>query len=216
MSIAEPLTIADLLDQLGGIEPTRVRLRPTPGTATEQDVVAIRISERRLFELCDGILVEKIMGYPESIIALVLGRILGNFVDQQDLGVIAGEAGMLRLAPGLVRIPDLSFISWQRLPGEQAPVEPIPNVSPDLAVEVLSEGNTQGEMQRKLTEYFAAGVRLVWLVDPRTRTVAVHSSPDSSELLRESDTLRGEPVLPGFQLPLTDLFAKLDRQSARR
>jgi Uma2 family endonuclease len=101
----------------------------------------------------------------------------------------------------------VSFISWDRLPNRRVPRQPIPDLAPDLAVEVLSKGNTRGEMTRKLQEYFAHGVRLVWYVDPRTRTARVHSSPDESTLIQETDALEGETVLPGFSLPLDELFA---------
>src|SRR4029077_4728913 len=86
-----------------------------PGTATERDVIRIRDRERRLFELIDGVLVEKVMGYWESVLAIELARLLGNFVRRRQVGALAGEAAILRLAPGLVRIPDLSFISRARL-----------------------------------------------------------------------------------------------------
>jgi hypothetical protein len=71
-SVAQELTLADVLQQLGGISPRRVRFRPAPGTATEDDVVKIRDRERRLFELVDGVLVEKVMGYWESVLAIEL------------------------------------------------------------------------------------------------------------------------------------------------
>jgi Uma2 family endonuclease len=77
---------------------------------------------------------------------------------------------------------------------------------------VLSQGNTDEEMKRKRDEYFAAGVRLVWLVDPEARTVTVYIAPDQSKLLMQEQTLDGGDVLPGFALALKDLFAELDRQ----
>ena len=111
IAVTQELTLADVLQQLGGISPRRIRFRPAPGTATEEDVIKIRDRERRLFELVDGVLVEKVMGFWESVLAIELARLLGNFVKRRKLGTLAGEAGMLRLSPGLVRIPDLSFIS---------------------------------------------------------------------------------------------------------
>ena len=114
-AVAQELTLADVLQQLGGISPRRIRFRPAPGTATKEDVIKIRDRERRLFKLIDGVLVEKVMGYWESVLAIELARLLGNFVKRRKLGTLAGEAGMLRLSPGLVRIPDLSFISRARL-----------------------------------------------------------------------------------------------------
>jgi Uma2 family endonuclease len=113
----------------------------------------------------------------------------------------------LRLGPGLVRLPDVSFISWDRLPRRAVPREEIWPIAPDLAVEVISRGNTREEMQRKLSDYFAAGVRLVWYVYPATREVYVYTSPDQCVRLAVQDTLDGGEVLPSFQLPLATLFA---------
>jgi hypothetical protein len=73
-AVAQELTLANVLQQLGGISPRRVRFRPAPGTATEEDVVKIRDRERRLFELVDGVLVEKVMGYWESMLAIAERR----------------------------------------------------------------------------------------------------------------------------------------------
>jgi Uma2 family endonuclease len=161
--------------------------------------------------LIDGVLVEKIMGLRESILAAELIRLLGNFVRAHRLGVVAGEAGMMRLAEGLVRIPDVSFISAARLPGGKIPREPVPRLAPDLAVEVLSEGNTSQEMARKRQEYFEAGVQLVWEIDPRQRTVTVYASPEEFSTFGETNLLDGGDVLPGFTLSLAELFAELDR-----
>jgi Uma2 family endonuclease len=206
-------TLADLLEQLGGIAPDRVRFRPAPGTATEEDVLAIRHSpERRLCELVDGVLVEKAMGFRESYLAGILITILWAFVRPRNLGIVTGADGMMRLFPGLVRIPDVAFLSWNRLPNRRVPTEPLPDLAPDLAVEVLSLGNTPGEMARKRQDYFAAGVHLVWQVDPSTRTVEVFTAPDQSTILHETHRLDGGTVLPGFTLPLQELFAALDLQ----
>jgi len=206
------LVFADLLRQLGDIPPERIRLHPAPGTATEKDVIEIDAHEDGLCELVDGVLVEKAMGFYESHVAAVLAHFLLTFLEKHDLGVVAGASGMLRLAPGLVRSPNVSFVAWDRLPGGKIPKEPIPDLAPDLAIEVLCKGNTAGEMKRKVGEYFRAGTRLVWLVDHRARTVRVYTSPTKSRLLREDQTLDGGPVLPGFSLPLAQLFASASRQ----
>ncbi len=204
-------TLADLLEQLGSIDPARVRFHPAPGTATEQDVLDIHAHEDRLCELVAHTLVEKVMGFRESWLASMLIYALLSFVKPRDLGIVTGEAGLIRLAPSLVRIPDVAFISWDRLPGRRIPTEPIPEIAPNLAVEVLSEGNTAREMARKRREYFASGVQLVWLVNGRTRTVDVYTSLDHVTGLNETDTLDGGNVLPGFTLPLHDLFQELDQ-----
>ncbi len=211
-TVTEELTLADVLRQLGGVSPSRIRFRPAPGTATENDVVEIRDRERRLFELVDGVLVEKVMGYWESVLAIELAGFLRDFVKRRRLGTLAGEAGMLRLSPGLVRIPDLSFISRARLAEYRRARPTILPLAPDLAIEVVSEGNTSREITRKIREYFNSGCRLVWVVNPRTRTVAVYTSPAKPIVLKETQTLTGGDVLPGFRLPLKKLFTLLDEE----
>jgi Uma2 family endonuclease len=139
-------------------------------------------------------------------LATLIGRFLSEFAQHHDLGIVVGANGMMRLAPGLVRIPDVAFVSWNRLPNREVPREPIPDLAPDLAVEVLSKGNTPTEMDRKLHDYFQADVRLVWYVDPPNRSVRVFRSVDESWIVAEDETLDGGDVLPGFQLKLSDLF----------
>jgi Uma2 family endonuclease len=109
----------------------------------------------------------------------------------------------------LVRIPDVSFTNWDRVPGRRVPSAPVPDLAPDLAVEVLSEGNTCEEMARKLKEYFLSEVRLVWYIDPRNRTVRVYTSADEVTQLGTSDALDGGEVLPGFTVPVSNLFEQL-------
>jgi Uma2 family endonuclease len=199
-------TLADLLKRLGGIPLERIWFRPAPGTATEKDVIEAENRENRLCELVDGTLVEKAVGFDESRVAFQLGLLIGWHVDQNDQGVCVGADGMMRIAPGLVRIPDLSFIAWDRLPGREVPTEPIPDLAPDLAVEVLSEGNTKAEMDRRVREYFEAGVRLVWLIDAKKRTARVFSAVDRSALVRADQDLDGGDLLAGFVLPLSELL----------
>jgi len=202
-------TLADLLESLGDIPPRRIRMQPLPGTATEADVLAAHAVDKRLCELVDGVLVEKTMGYEESRLASAIIHALIEFLNHQDLGTVAGEAGMMRLMEGLVRIPDVSFVRWERLPGKSGPIPPI---SPDLAVEVLSESNTSKEMERKLREYFETGTQLVWFFDLKSRTVTVYTSPEQSTVLDESETLDGGDVLPGLVLPVRALFERASRR----
>jgi Uma2 family endonuclease len=197
----------DLLARFGDYPPERVRLRPAPGTATKQDVIDIEAAENRLCELIDGVLVEKAVGFREAFIASLLGRRLGNFAEQHDLGVVLGSDGTVELFPGQVRIPDVAFYPWDKLPNRQLPDDPIPGLHPDLAVEVISRTNTKGEMFQKLKDYFFAGVRLVWFIDHRDRTVEVYTAPDQLATLTDADPLTGGAVLPGFAVPVADLFA---------
>jgi len=208
------MNLADLLERLGHVPPERIRLHPPLGTATEADVLAaLEAPRKRICELIDGVLVEKAMGYTESVLASYLIQLLNAFVRPENLGLVTAPDGTVRLWAGRVRIPDVAFFSWDRLPGRQRPREPIPTLAPDLAVEILSRSNTPAEMRRKREDYFTVGVLLVWEVDPDTRTVHVYLTPEpDAAVLTEADTLDGGAVLPGFRLPLGELFAELDRQ----
>jgi Uma2 family endonuclease len=207
-TIATPTikTLADLQKRLGGIPLDRIWFNPAPGTATEQDVIEAETRESRLCELVDATLVEKAVGFEESRVTIELAHLVKSYLDQNDLGICVGADGMMRIAPGLVRIPDVAFISWDRIPGRESPQEPIPDLVPDLAVEVLSDGNTKAEMARKVREYFEAGVILVWLIDPKKRTARVFSTVEKSVLVRADQALDRGDVLPGFVLLLSDLL----------
>jgi Uma2 family endonuclease len=201
-------TFGDLLDRLGDIPPQRIRLRPPPGQATEDDVIVSKDRYSRLCELVDGTLVEKPVGYYEARVGLVLALFLESFLEQHNLGIVLPADALVRVAPGQVRLPDVSFFSWDHFSNHVLPPGTILDVTPDLAVEILSPTNTRGEMTRKRKEYFLGGARLVWEIDPVKRTARVYTAPDRSTLLRENRTLDGGLVLPGFSLPLRQLFAR--------
>ena len=209
-----PDTLADVLYELGDIRPDRVLWSPFPGTATEDDALALLDGEpRRRVELIDGILVEKPMGYREGFLAVWIGTCLNNFVVPRRLGVVGGPDAITRLIGRQLRLPDVSYYPWTTLPAGATHARVGP-VSPALAVEVLSDSNTRAEMERKRREYFASGTLLVWIVDPRTETVAVYTDPTTHTTLTTADTLDGGAVLPGFALPVAELFAYLDRPTA--
>lgn len=191
----------------------RIILQPLPGTATEADVEAIQLREGRLCELINGTLVEKAMGAPESGLALLLGHYLLNFVIPRRLGRVLGADGIIRLAPKMVRIPDLAFFPWHRLPDGRLPNKALPAIVPELAVEILSESNTRKEMNQKLQDYFGVGVRLVWYYDPEDRIVQVYTGVDQVVRLDESAVLDGGDVLPGFRLPIAEWLAEADRSA---
>jgi Uma2 family endonuclease len=135
-----------------------------------------------------------------------IGRSLLNFVESNGLGeVFDSSAGyVLSRNPDTVREPDVSFLSKQRL--EQQDLDAFLEGAPDLAVEVLSPGNTAAEMRGKMSEYFAAGCRVVWIVDPLRRSVTVYRSDGNPVLLTEDDTLTEPELLPGFALAVRDVF----------
>jgi len=96
------------------------------------------------------------------------------------------------------------------------PEEGAPEVTPDLAVAVLSKSNTAREMEHKLSEYFAVGTRLVWFIDPSKRTAAVYTSPTKSKPIPHDGALDGGKVLPGFSIPLAALFKDLSPPKKQR
>lgn len=200
-------SLADLLEQIGNVPLNRIPVRPPLGMATEQDVLDMeRRPRKRLCELVDGVLVEKAMGTKESVLAAMIIYYLIAFLEEHVLGIVLGEGGMLKLFPGQVRIPDVSFISWERLPIGELPKEAIWGIVPNLAVEVLSKSNTKAEMKRKLRDYFFAGVQVVWLIYPKTQTAEIYTTATKKRRVRKDQALTAEAVLPGFSLPLPTLF----------
>lgn len=203
-------TMADRLNELGGIAADRVRMSPAPGTATVDDLIRANAQTKPVCELIDQTLVEKAMGYEASVVAAAISEILRRFIVPRRLGLVSGADGMFQLLASSVRGPDVAFVSRERLPGGKFPAEAYPPIAPDLVVEVLSPGNTKGEMSRKRIEYFHSQVRLVWMVDCVDRSVAVYTSPNAVRVLTADETIDGGDVLPGFSSPVAEFFSDLD------
>ena len=201
-------SIGDLLRRLGDIPPDRVRFQPIPGTATIADLLE---PENEFCELVDGTLVEKPMGQEEAFFGGWIFRIITNFVYDRNLGYTTPGDGFTELPGGPVRGPDVSFFAWSSLPNRRRPTEPFPLLAPDLVVEVLSPSNTKAEMARKRSEYFQGGVRLYWEFDPPANSLRVYTSLHQFRDLASTDVLDGGNVLPGFSIPVADLWAELDR-----
>lgn len=214
MSTAFP-TVADLQEQLGGIPPARICLDPHPGTATEEDLLTAMARGDGLYELVDGVLVRKPMGFYEAVLAARLIKLLSIFVDDRNLGIVAAPDGMLKILPPQVRYPDVAFVSWERLAGHNLREERVPQLAPDLAVEVLSESNTPEEIDQKISEYFAGGVRLVWVIDPETETAVEYTAVDAATKIEADGVLSGRNVLVGFELKLRELFSAADAGRSR-
>ena len=196
---------AQWLHALGDVPLERIIFDPWPGTATEADLLRFVERDKRLCELIDGTLVEKPMGWAEAIVATNISTELNVYARRMNAGVVSGADSTLRMrASGRVRLPDVAFVSSERMPKS---AEPIPTLAPDLAVEVLSESNTAEEISQKLREYFESGTRLAWVVDLPTRSVAVYHAPGQrTALLTQGDHLDGESVLPGFSMLVADAF----------
>jgi Uma2 family endonuclease len=216
MSVALATTWEDRLHDLGHVPASRVRFDPIPGTATVADVTRLRDTEGRLYELVDGTLVEKAMGWPESFLAGILVQWINNYLDVHRIGVATGPDGMTRLFGDTVRGPDVAFVAWARLRGGRIPTEPVPDLVPNFVIEVLSKGNTYAEMSRKRREFFHAGVELLWMVDHRARTITVFRSPQDAAVLTDGQIADGGTVLPGLQVNIAELFNRLDEIEATK
>jgi Uma2 family endonuclease len=211
------MTLADLLHQLGDISPERIRVRPPPGTATEADLIAaLDGAEKILCELIDGVLVEKVVGARESYLALYLARLIGNFLEEHDLGLLLGADGPFRILPGQVRLPDVSVVFWDKLPGKMLPDDAVLRLVPDLAIEVISKGNTKGEIARKLREYLLAGVQQVWIIHPKTQSAEVYHATGRRKRIGPTQSLSGGDLLPGFEVPMAKLFERVQKPKRKK
>jgi Uma2 family endonuclease len=159
------------------------------------------------FEVVRGVRVEKQpMGLIENLIASILQGRLEPFCRENDLGRAVNET-MFALPGWNDRKPDVAFVSYARW----AAARPLPRVNawpvaPDLAVEVISPTDKAFDVVDKVREYFAAGVRRVWHVYSNVEQVFVFDSPTAVRVLARGDELDGDPVVPGFRLPVADVF----------
>ena len=128
MNAALATTWENRLADLGNVSTSRILADPPPGTAKCEDVIRIRDTQGKICELVDGTLVEKAMGWQESLLAGILLQWLNNFLDTCRLGVATGPDGMTRLFGDTVRGPDVAFVAWQRLPDGKIPSQPIPDL----------------------------------------------------------------------------------------
>lgn len=156
-------------------------------------------------ELSCGLLVrEPQPGAEHGWIARTLDRALARAAEPAH-GIVLRDTGFqLSTEPTTVRAPDVAFVATTRLPAA------LPSgfwlLAPDVAVEVVSPSNTLAGMQRKVLEYLDAGTRLVWVIEPRSRTVTEYRSSSEVRVLREPDMLEAGNVVPDFQLPVAELF----------
>jgi Uma2 family endonuclease len=166
------------------------------------------------YELVDGELIMMMSpaGRPHGYLVVKLGRILGAYAEENHIGVAFGEQTgfILTRNPDTVRAPDISFVREERVPSDGFGAGYFDG-APDLAIEILSPSNRPSAMRRKIDQYFAAGTRLVWLIDHQKRTIVVHSPHRTPTTLRESDALDGEDVIPGFHYEIAQLFARVRR-----
>jgi Uma2 family endonuclease len=161
-----------------------------------------------IFEFVNGQPVGVERGAEAEFIATLILRILSDYVDDHDLGWVFNSKTSYRCFPhdpSLVRIPDTSFVPKGRLPGERVPKGFI-TVTPDLAVEVVSPHDEAEELENKIHDYFKAGVRLVWVLYPETKTALVRRIDHTAAAIPAEGSLSGEAVVPGFTCALAEVF----------
>jgi len=190
------------------VEPTTpVGMRSQSNGAVSRAPSEIYADGDRLFEVVHGVRVEKNMGVLQNVIAGILYRAMAPFCDQNQLGWAVFETLFAIPGSGNDRKPDVAFVSFDRWAKDR----PIPQsnawpVAPDLAVEVISPTDNAFNMAAKVREYFAGGVRQVWQVFSNTEQVLIFTAPDAVRILTRTDTLTAEPVIPGFQMAVANLF----------
>lgn len=176
---------------------------------TADELLEISARDENRYELLHGRL--RIMapaGDVHGDMAMGVGGWMRVHADQNDLGkVFATETGfILETNPDLVRAPDAAFVKQERLSiGMKGRYFP---AAPDIALEVVSPNDTASDVQDKIQDWLTHGVRLVWVVDPKSRTLTVYRPDGTANVLKPKDTLSGEDVLPGFAYPLAKLFRK--------
>jgi len=182
-------------------------MRTTPTLTTADELCAIPDDGFR-YELVNGQLRRMPpSGSEHGVVSFKIALVIGQFVIAHDLGVVFGAETGFRIAwePDTVRAPDLAFIRRERIPAEGVPRGFWPG-APDLAVEVISPGDTYSEVEEKVNDWLDAGTRMVLVLNPRTRMVTVYTSTDTVVRLTESDMLDGGEVLPGFAGRVAELF----------
>ena len=160
-------------------------------------------------ELLQGEIIMSPAGSEHGRISFLIAAAIDRHASQRGLGVVFDSSTGFRLSPDDLLSPDAAFVGRARLTGmKRLPRGFFPG-APDLAVEVLSPSDTPGHTHEKLTQYFSHGTRLAWVINPAERNALVYRTPEADRLLRVTDALDGEDVLPGFRFPLAELFAEL-------
>ena len=171
------------------------------------DISARLSAKGRRCELVRGELIEiALSGARHGTIAQSIAFIIGSYVEPRELGYIfaAGTGFILQHNPDTVRAPDVAFVSKERLQGEVPPG--YMGIVPDFVVEVVSPNDSASAVQAKVEDWMRAGTRLVWVVYPETRSVAVYRSLQEARVLSSAETLDAKPVFDDFSVPVSDLF----------
>lgn len=176
---------------------------------TPADLLALP-DDGRVFELVNGEFVEKNVGVLSGRVEGIVFRRIDDFCEAHQAGqTFTGTTGIRCFPddPSKVRKPDAFFIRADRF-RDSYWQDGFLTIAPDLAAEVISPDDLATEIGEKVEEYLAAGVLLVWVIDPEVKTVVIHRNDGSVTKLHLNDELPGENVLPGFSCKVRDLFPK--------
>ena len=161
--------------------------------------------ENKGYEFIDGKLEKKEMATAKhSGISARLTIKLGIFLEKNNLGRVYGDNTTFQIGSNK-RIPDVSFVSAKKIPPTGEPLD-IWNFAPDLAIEVISPSEKHNKVERKIREYFDAGVTQVWKIVPEFKTLTIYFSPTETKTLTEKDEITCEEILPKFRLKLSEIF----------
>jgi Uma2 family endonuclease len=177
-----------------------------PRRMTIEEFKRLPESDHYLYELDAGLLVrEPRPARAHGTAVILMGMHLAQYALEHG-GMVTTETGyVLAEDPDTLRGPDVAYTRQDPAPFGGDP-DGFIRGAPDLAVEVLSPSNRWSEISRKIDQYFAAGARMVWIVDPQSRSVTVHPAAERSHTVSPDGTLEGGDVLPGFRLPVAELF----------
>jgi Uma2 family endonuclease len=179
-------------------------MRTVKGHATIDDLLRTPRDGQK-YELVDGEILVSPAGMRHAEIAGRIFYVIAEYLESSRVGAVYPDNVGIHLPNGNVRSPDVTFVRYEKLPGGESP-ETFGDLIPDLAVEVLSPNDSVRQVATKIGEFLECGVPLVWLVDPRRRTVVVYRSLTDTRTLGESDLIDGGEVLPGFSAPVRRFF----------
>jgi Uma2 family endonuclease len=168
----------------------------------------LRMADGEHYELVNGIPVEKPMGAESGEIGAILTVILGGYILEHNLGrIYDGQTGFkcFPADPGLVRKPDFSFIAAGKFAGGRSPKGDL-TIPPDLAAEVVSPNDKYEEVEAKVADYRSAGVKLIWVISPGSKTILIRRLDGTCAEVNEHGELSGEDVVPGFACKAARLF----------
>jgi Uma2 family endonuclease len=176
---------------------------------TDEEIIALPDEHGERYELWDGKLIINMTppGPQHDEISIRLILALGNFAEEGRLGQVYSGQGGFRLSPLICYMPDVSFVGKEQFRQLRISPDKLLQGAPDLAVEILSPGDSQRQTGKKIADYFQHGTRLAWMIHPRRRWVRVYTSAMDFSTLDGDVQLDGGDVLPGFEYSLVKLFA---------